>query len=351
MSKYTTEVRFICEYEADLEESKGFNNVDAILTAAAPKIFNFNFPMWDESYRLALEKKILKHYYTREICAETVGLWKLWLDDRMNMIMPYYNQLYQSTVLQFNPLYDVDVTTERTVDNEGTTAGNTTMSEASGGTNNRARNLDVDEDTTTAHTGTTADTVNRSRNQHNEGETSEAYNERRVNDGTSSQNGNDWELYSDTPQGGITGVANASIIQDSGLTDYAYLTTAQNNKLDHDEEHEDEDNISGTRYGTNENDATDAEITTKNGTNNISETINRDTASTDQEITTVTGNKSQMGTSQLAVNNTEEYVERVVGKRGGHTYSAMIMEFRKTILNIDAMIIDELSDLFFGLWD
>lgn len=339
MSKYTTEVRFICEYEADLEESKGFNNVDAIITAAAPKIFNFSFPIWDESYRLVLEKKILKHYYTREICAETVGLWKLWLDDRLNMIMPYYNKLYQSTVLQFNPLYDVDLTTERTVENDGTTAGNTTLNEQTGANGSKNRTLTTDE------TVGTEETIDRDRTQTTSGTNEEEYNETRNNDGSSSQNGNDWELFSDTPQGGITGVQNASIIQDSSLTDYAYLTTAQNNKLDHDESHEDEDVIHGTREGSNSGTANDSEDTTRNID------VDRDATNTDRETTTNSGTRAQMGTSQIAVNNTEEYIERVSGKRGAHTYSAMILEFRKTILNIDAMIIDELRDLFFGLWD
>ena len=77
MSKYTTEVRYICEVNADLDESKGFNNVDEIITEAAPKIFDFEFPIYDEAYRLPFEKMILRHFYMREIGLETVGLWKL----------------------------------------------------------------------------------------------------------------------------------------------------------------------------------------------------------------------------------------------------------------------------------
>ena len=63
LSKYTTEVRYICETAANLTESKGYSYIDEILTAAAPKIFDFEFPIYDENYRSILEKKILKHYY------------------------------------------------------------------------------------------------------------------------------------------------------------------------------------------------------------------------------------------------------------------------------------------------
>lgn len=290
MSRYTTEVRFICESAAGLIESSGFDDVDSIIEDAAPNVFNFDFPIWDESYRLALEKKILRHYYTREICAETVGLWKLWLSDRLNMIMPYYNKLYETTILEFNPLYDVDVTREHTGESSGTSSG--TESRNSAGTSNSTE--------TATGGGTVTDSGSRiSRN----------------------GNSNDWKLFSDTPQGGITGVANASIIQDSSLADYAYLTTAENDL------HSGSETVEG--QGSN--------------------TRTRNTTDTNTKRIENTGTSS--GTTSGTVSNVDEYVERVFGKQGSKSYSNMLKEFRETIVNIDSMIIDELEDLFFKLWD
>jgi hypothetical protein len=114
MSVYTTQVRFICEAEAGLKKSVGYDNVNTVIQNAIPKIFNFSWPIFDESYRNVLETKILKHYYTREIGLETYGLWKLKLDTKLNEIMPYYNQLYKSALLEFNPFYDVDLTRNHT---------------------------------------------------------------------------------------------------------------------------------------------------------------------------------------------------------------------------------------------
>ena len=94
MSKYTTEVRFICERYAGLSESAGYAEVDSIIDEAIPNIFDFDYPIFDESYRNVLNHKILKHYYTREIGMETVGLWKLKLNTKMNEIMPYFNERY-----------------------------------------------------------------------------------------------------------------------------------------------------------------------------------------------------------------------------------------------------------------
>ena len=52
MSKYTTELRFICEELAKLD---GSSTPDEIVQAAIPKIFNFNYPLSDPSYKNVLE--------------------------------------------------------------------------------------------------------------------------------------------------------------------------------------------------------------------------------------------------------------------------------------------------------
>lgn len=95
MSKYTTQLRYFCESLAGLDESAGENDVETIIENAAPKIFNFDFPIHKEEHRLELEKNILRSYYTREIGAETFGLWKLWLQNTLLLIMPRYNELYR----------------------------------------------------------------------------------------------------------------------------------------------------------------------------------------------------------------------------------------------------------------
>lgn len=138
MSKYTTEVRFICEVNAGKTESVGYSNIDDVLEESWDKIFDFNFPIFDENYRKPLCIKILKHYYTREIGEETVSLWKLRLNARMNEIMPYYNKLYEAWAEEFNPLYDTDLTRKHTLERVGNTEGKQNSETESNGTN---RNL------------------------------------------------------------------------------------------------------------------------------------------------------------------------------------------------------------------
>lgn len=150
MSKYTTEVRFICENSAGLSESEGADNVDSILDRCWNKVFNFDFPIFDENYRQILCRKILKHYYTREIAHETVGRWKLALNAKLNEIMPYYNQLYKSELLEFNPFYDVDLTRSR--------EGNGTSNKTS---NNEETNSGTSENVSSGSATSNTDTLNR----------------------------------------------------------------------------------------------------------------------------------------------------------------------------------------------
>lgn len=269
LSKYTTELRFICETEAGFDASKGYNDINQAIQTAIPKIFNFDFPIFDENYRNVLETKILKHYYTQEIGLETYGLWKLKLDTKLNEIMPYYNQLYESATLDFNPLYDVDYTDTRT-------GGNTQTSQnTKSTTGNQTSNS---EDNGTGSNTTTTET-------------------------TTESSGTD--KYSDTPQG---------TINDVNVTSNAYLSNVR---------------------ALNSNDSSDTSVT-----NNY--TDNRDRNETIQRNENVSDN----GTLQT----TEEYVNVVKGKRGGQSYASMINEYRNTMLNIDLMVLNELSELFMNLW-
>lgn len=235
MSKYTTEVRYICEVNAGLEESGGAGDVDTIISNSWNKIFTSKVTFFDENYRSVLCSKILKHYYLREICCETVGIWKLWMNERLEMIMPYYNQLYESAKIEFNPMHDVDLTREhKRTENEEANSNRTSTSNSDSTTTNNSK-----------------------------------------------------ELYSDTPQGSIT-----------ELESNSYLTNAT--------------------------------ITENTGENTA--TLNNEDTSTNN------------------VNTTEDYIETITGKQGTESFSSLLNKFRETFLNIDMLVIEEFSDLFFGLW-
>ena len=299
MSKYTTEVRFICESVTGREESKGYADVDTIIEEAIPYIFSFDFPIFDENYREVLCTKILRHYYTREIGLETYGLWKLKLQTKLNEIMPYYNKLYESELLKFNPLYDVDMTTV----NSGSKTGESTNV----GTSNESRTNN--KQNSVNEVGTDED----SRTNTSSGNSSE------VNNAETNANKINRDMYSDTPQGALTGVESGN-----------YLTNAR--KVTDDTSAYEK----GVRTGNTQ--ATESSSGRNNRVNS------REESGSGTE--TNSGSTEMIGRSK----NTEDYVMQVMGKTGGVSYAKLLKEFRDTFLNIDMEIIRDLGELFMMLW-
>lgn len=95
MSRYTTEVRFICEQYAGFNDSKDGSYVDTIIDASWNKIFDDSWDTFKSEHKQVLCRSILRHYYTREIGMETVGIWKMKLNQTLVEIIPYYNRLYE----------------------------------------------------------------------------------------------------------------------------------------------------------------------------------------------------------------------------------------------------------------
>ncbi len=114
MSRYTTEVRYICESLSGLDKSVGYSNVNEVIEKSRNRIFP-PFEIFDESYRSVIETKILKHFYTREIGAETFGLWQLRLDAKLSVIMPYYNKLYKAINLDIPVIDNVNMSVEHNI--------------------------------------------------------------------------------------------------------------------------------------------------------------------------------------------------------------------------------------------
>lgn len=257
----------------------GSGDVDNIIANSWNKIFTSKAPFFDEEYRSVLCQKILKHYYLREICCETVGIWTLWMNTRLEEIMPYYNQLYESAKIEFNPMHDVNLTRNHERNVKGTSKEDGTRTDNT--TGNRTLTGNRNTDSTGSGTRNT----------------------------TSGSDETKRDLYSDTPQGAITGLENEN-----------YLTNAR--KIT--------DNVNGTG----------------NEETNTTENTGTDYSETEDTTSKVDGVTSNTESS----NTTEDYLETIVGKQGTESFSSLLNKFRETFLNIDMQVIEEFSDLFFGLW-
>lgn len=207
-----------------------------------------NYPIFDESYREQLNGKIIEHYWFREIGLETPALFKRFLNRKMNEIMPYYNQLYESTLRKFDPFSNYEM--------------QTTGSSTSDRTENR--NAKHNETVRTDAESTT----------------------------DSSTDGTSRTLVSQTPQMQLSG-------------------------------HED--------YATNVTDTSSNTTAKGSGTQNS-------TADTRFDELMDANAKSM-----------DEYVTKVSGLTG-MTGSNALMQFRETFLNVDMLVIDELQELFMGIY-
>jgi len=66
-------------------------------------VWDFDYPSYYEGdQKKAFEKKVLDHYWFRQIGQETVGRFLHYFRSRINDIMPYYVQLYESVDLMTN---------------------------------------------------------------------------------------------------------------------------------------------------------------------------------------------------------------------------------------------------------
>lgn len=235
MSKYTTEVRFIIESVSNTPLTP--DNYEQVITNCCTSILGTKPPEMygDAEEWISLCSKILMHYLTREIGFETVALWKIKIRSKLREILPYYKELYKTTLYEFDPLKTVDYEVVRHRAFEGTLVSAVT------------RQLNATSTDTAAATS----------------------------------------KYSDTPQGGVDGLESGEYLTNAEITN----TNANSNNTS-----------AGMENGTD----------TKNDTD-------------DETITTS-------------------------GKEGGQSYASLIMEYRKTILNIELMIIEELQNYFMLIW-
>lgn len=233
MSRYTIELRYLIEGNYDL----GLKD----------------YPIFDESYREQLNNKIIQHYYFREIGFETEALFKNRLNQKMNEIMPYYNQMYESSKLKIDPLSTIDL--EEVFSRKSKSTGEGTSSTSGTGNN------------------------------------------------TSNFNSTDTTDYGKISK--FSDIAQAQTTPNEILND-KYLTSAT----------VDDGQDKNTNTGTN----TSQTESTTSGTSTDERNLDEDTTLTRK------------------------------GNNGTASESELLNMYRETFLNIDMTIIDDLDELFLGIW-
>lgn len=379
MAKYT--ISFL-EYGRMLSEP--YSTLNEQIENCRKKIFDFYYPLYKGVDKNGLERKIIRHYLMHEIGLETIGLFKLYFENKMLEIMPYYNELYrlQELLLNSDPEYDVDMYEDligseesgkdRSSVQEGSEEDDTgqSLDEETSGTETNSATTSDNQDWNKDHSETSDMTANEdsSRNiQHEDSsrdtETYDNVTDRMLHDTTKANTGTQKNTgvtaNSDFPQGNV-----------SGNRDY------------YSDEQESEstrtDNLTEKMSGTDTNTKTGS--ITKAGSSNgeSTETNNRENSSKDvrkgnesghdgrerneDAQSTKHGSREQRTLSHTEKNQLMKTLENIAekldrtqnkhtyGRSGSRTIASIVEEITAALKNIDMMIIDELKDLFMNVY-
>lgn len=96
-----------------------------------------SYPIFDENYRNTLNEKILNHYYENEIGFETAPLFRFYLNNKLNEIMPKYNVLYNAQ----KKLLDKNLLFNNTNVTESLQGSNITNTQSTSNSTNNSKNL------------------------------------------------------------------------------------------------------------------------------------------------------------------------------------------------------------------
>ena len=157
-----------------------------------------HYPIFDENYRKTLNNNILYHYYENEIGLETPELFKFYLNQKLNEIMPYYNILYEKQRKLIDKLeLNVDLTEslegtntkEDTNNITNTTETSTSSNSSSNSTGlNNNKNLYLDTPQGNTYKGTIDDTDYATNVTFDKNQSSNTINDKSDNVGNSTNN-------------------------------------------------------------------------------------------------------------------------------------------------------------------
>lgn len=310
MSKYTVQLRRIVELDPEVISSGRTNLREKVIVFCSntpDKWFLNSYPIFDGTHRITLNKKIINHYLFNEIGLETVELWKYRFDEKMQLIMPKYNMMYKALAQDYKIFENLN-TVRKFIANEVTT---NTQEQTQNTTNDRTREGTY---TDTGNNNTTSDyTDNNSVDLVNNTETT-------LNDLTTTQSTQDLK-HADYPQSNIRVgdyLSEENLNTDNGTSDRTGDTTGK------------------TTQTTTTTDTSNNTVKNNNSLNHTENFTDNDTGSNESNIK---GNS----------NKDNNVTENISGLNG---YPAeALQKYMEAIYNIDEMIVKDMSDLFFLLYD
>lgn len=356
-----------------------------------------NYPIFSESHRNVLNRKIIDHYYFREIGLETADRFSFFLKRKMNEIMPYYNEMYMSTLIAYDPLATEYFTENVKEDRKNSATKDGKLQQKTGEEIGQVETYNKDFGREYGLTGTHVEGVITDYTKQGDSNnlrtddltetiaedtkfdqlTTNDLHTKTVTDstaeGTTKKTSSETQVFSDIPQAGYE--TTRTIAPDGTVTETAkgYATTktdvsGSENTNSTTKEHgqSDTDNTGTVKVES----TTDRDQTKRNtGTVNTDEVwhengkSNKDTAYKETEDTTTKENEKydnqtnrnrdeKIEQSKKERNESVENADTITNTKGrrGVSPAQLILNYRKTIVNIDMQIIEELEPLFMGVY-
>lgn len=157
MASYTMDLReclqtFLLFSDVDVETL----STREMIEEGRKKLFDFDYPLFDANYKKVFETHFIRKFFMREIGYETEDLFKFQLETWLLINMPYFNKLFESELIEFDPLINqkIDVTHKKTLDRDqsqnSTTNGtneNTSTNDGNGTLNDDQFNRQLESNT------------------------------------------------------------------------------------------------------------------------------------------------------------------------------------------------------------
>lgn len=109
-------------------DKEEYTKIRDLARATREKIFDFNYPLSDALNREEFEINILNHFIMRRIGFDTFTAFQLYLENKLNEILPYYNLMFDA-FKNYNLFNGGEVITRETIDNRNINNNGTSQTE------------------------------------------------------------------------------------------------------------------------------------------------------------------------------------------------------------------------------
>ena len=263
------------------------------------ELFDFEYEFDDPKFRAQIEQAVIDYYYNYEIGSETPDEFKRRFEAKWLSIIDYYNQLYNTTLLDYNPLINYKLVEALEQLATSNTVQDSTTDSTSNGTTTQEGTDVLKQTTSTDSTRTDNLTVNT----------------------TTSSEGSGNEKTSDYPQQPIAG---GDFLEGEKTST---TSTSGTNTTDN----------TGTQENTGTTTNTGTQTNAGTGTNDS--TTTSDNTSVSEDSANTTGTLTSNGTNNTSYEKTLEGIT-------GTSYQELIAKERQNLIRLIPQVINELKPLF-----